>query len=129
MSETDRLISELILYIKISALPSARQLADSVIDSFEKATVYSKLDGKTPQSRIELDTGIRQSTISDWAKLFVRNRLVAEPSGYFANYKALFTLEELGIDINSLKKKTKTNKDSTQSFSQSKSEQSQTKVQ
>ena len=108
MSETDRLLSELILYTRMSAIPPARQVANSVIDSYEKAIVYSKLDGKTTQSKIETDTGVRQSTISDWAKLYVRNRLASEPSNHYPNHKALFTLEELGIDANSLKKRQKT---------------------
>lgn len=110
MSETDRLLSELILYTRMGAVASARQMASSTIDTYEKALVYSKLDGKSTQSKIEAETGIRQSTISDWARLFVRNRLAAEPSNYYPTHKALFTLEELGIDINSLKKKSKTNK-------------------
>lgn len=105
MNDTDRLLSELILYVRTSAAVAVRPIANEIIDSIEKAKVYSNLDGKTTQSKIESATGVSQQTISDWIKLFVLKGLAAEPNSYYTNHKALFTSDELGIDINSRKQR------------------------
>jgi len=107
MSETEKLLSELIIYVRGSAAAAARPIAAKVLDSYEKAIVYSKLDGKTSQPKIEAATSVPQRTISDWLGLFVRAGLASEPSKYFASHKALFSLEELNIDLTSLRKKRK----------------------
>lgn len=105
MSETERLLSELLLYFRMTAASSARTIAPQILDTSEKADVYSRLDGKTAQSKIESATGVQQRTVSNWIGLFISKGLVSAPNPYSNNHKALFTLDELGIDISALKKK------------------------
>jgi len=101
-SRTERLLSEIATYLRISAAAQARAKAKSLIDSFEKATVYSKLDGVTAQAQIEADTKVPNQTISDWLRQFVRAGLVSPPGEFHKRPKALFTLDELDISLEAL---------------------------
>jgi len=65
------------------------------------------LDGKTSQSKIDSATGVAQTTISDWLAIFVKEGLASPPDEYYPSHRALFTLQELGIDLAALKKRTK----------------------
>jgi len=90
------------MYLRISASASARAKAKSVIDTLEKAVVYSKLDGNTTQVQIEADTKVPQSTISAWVREFVRAGLASPPTVFYNSHKALFSLDELDISLESL---------------------------
>jgi len=115
MSETDRLLNEIRIYIRISAAAASRVTARSVIDTYEKAIVYSKLDGKTSQTKIEADTKVPQTTVSGWLAEFMQVGLVAPSDKYNPSHKALFTLQELGIDFGVLKRREKASKAVSQS--------------
>jgi hypothetical protein len=105
MSETERLLNDIRAYLRISAGAASRATAKSVLDTYEKALVYSKLDGKITQTKIEADTKVPQATISDWLTRLVQAGLVAPPDLYNTSHKALFTLQELGIELGTLKKR------------------------
>jgi ribosomal 50S subunit-recycling heat shock protein len=109
-SETERFLNDIRSYLRISAAAASRAVAKTVLDTYEKASVYSKLDGKTSQTKIEADTKVPQATISVWLGSFVQGGLVSVPSQYNSSHKALFTLQELGIEFDTLKKRTKVSK-------------------
>lgn len=105
MSEIESLLNEIRLYLRISAAQAMRQSALKTIDSYEKALVYSKLDGINSQKKVEEITRIPQQTVSNWMNLFLSAGLVAPPNDYCKSYKSLFTLQELGINLSDLKKR------------------------
>lgn len=107
MNETDVILNDIRAYLRISAAAAARPVAAKTLDLQEKALAYSKMDGKTPQSKIESTTGIPQQTISRWADEFVSAGLASAPNEYVTAHRALFSLNELGIDVSALKKRTK----------------------
>lgn len=110
MSETEGLLNEIKTYLRISAAADSRATAKSIIDGYEKAIVYSKLDGKISQTKLEAETKIPQQTISKWLAGFVQAGLVAPPDKYNPSHKALFTLQELAIDLGTFKKREKPSK-------------------
>ena len=99
------ILNDIRAYLRIMAASASKQVALRLIDTFEKADVFSRLDGDTPQSKIEEKTSVAQTTISDWLKGYVESGLVALPSDFNRYHKALFSLRELGIDTSQLKKK------------------------
>ena len=105
MSETDRLLSELLLYVRTTAAAAVRPTAGNILDTYEKALIYSKLDGRTTQAKLETLSGVPQRTISDWLEAFVRTGLVSNPNAAYTSHKALYSLDELGINISILKRK------------------------
>jgi len=107
MSETERLLNDIRAYLRISAASASRATAKSVLDTYEKALVYSKLDGKITQIKIQTDTKVPQPTISIWLAGFVQAGMASPPDQYNPSHKALFTLQELGIDLETLKKRAK----------------------
>jgi len=107
MSETERLLNDIRVYLRISAAAASRATAKSVLDTYEKALVYSKLDGKITQIKIQADTKVPQPTISIWLAGFVQAGLASPPDQYNPSHKALFTLQELGIELGTLKKRAK----------------------
>jgi len=107
MSDTDKLLNDIKTYLRISAAAVSKVVASKVIDAQQKAIVYEKLDGETSQNKIESQTGVPQKTISNWLIEFVEAGLVSSPNEYCKNYKALFTLRELGISLSELKQRKK----------------------
>lgn len=107
MSDTDRLLNDIRVYLRIAAASASKVVASKVIDTQEKAMVYDRLDGETPQLKIESTTKVPQRTISGWVDKFVEAGLVSPPDKYCKNYKALFALRELGISLSELKKRKK----------------------
>jgi hypothetical protein len=100
-------LDEILFYVRAIAAEYFKEKAQAVINSYEKAQVYSLLDGKHSQCKIEEILNIPQRTISDWVSLFVGNGLVAPPTNYRKFHKALFTLKELGINVSKLSGKRK----------------------
>lgn len=115
MSETDRILNDICTYLRITAAAASRNIAAKVLDIQEKALVYSKMDGKTAQTKIASLTGIPQMTISDWVNEFVSAGLTSPPNEYFTAHKALFTLQEIGISIANLKRRGKSKQEKTSS--------------
>jgi transposase len=107
MNETDVILNDIRAYLRISAAAAARSVAAKTLDLQEKALVYSKMDGKTLQTKIETLTGVPNQTISRWADEFVSAGLASAPNEYVNGHRALFSLNELGIDISGLKKRAK----------------------
>ena len=105
MAEIESILNEIRIYLRINAVQAMKPIAVKMFDSYEKALVYSKLDGINSQKKIEADSKIIQQTISNWTNGFVSAGLVAPPNEYCKGYKALFTLQELGINISELKKR------------------------
>lgn len=105
MSETDRLLNEIKMYLRISAAYASRSKAATILDTQEKAMVYEKLDGTTTQQTIADLTKVPRQTVTRWADEFVRAGLASAPDKYQSTHRALFSLAELGIDMNILKKR------------------------
>ncbi len=107
MSSSDAILSDIRAYIRISAASALRGSAGIVLDSVEKASVYSSLDGYASQQRIQELTGVPQATISRWIADFTQAGIVAPPDAIYKTARALFTIQELGIDMATLKRRTK----------------------
>lgn len=107
MSETDKILYDIRTYLRMAASAAAKQTAGTVLNTQEKAMVYSKMDGKTSQQKISGSTGVPQKTISNWADEFVEFRLAMPPDEYYSSHRALFSLAELGINLEALGKRAK----------------------
>jgi transposase len=110
VSETEKLLNDIIAYLRISAAATKRAVAKNTLDTYEKALVYNKLDGKTSQAKLEADTKVPKTTIADWLAGYVQAGLASPPNQYNPSHKALFTLQELEIELGMLKKRTKGSK-------------------
>jgi len=105
--QTNRLLNDIRAYLRISAAAASKVSAPEILDTYEKALIYSMLDGKTSQGKVEQTTEVPQPTISRWLETFVQARLVSPPDEYNQSHRALFTLAELGIELATLKKRAK----------------------
>lgn len=104
MDDNLRLLNDIRTYLRINAATTSREMATKVLDTKEKAFIYSKLDGKSPQSKLSEMSKIPRKTVSNWCITFVESGLASEPNDYYDNHYALFTLRELRIDVSKLKK-------------------------
>src|SRR6266581_8032754 len=105
MDKTEALLGDIRAYLKIMAATALRPMAGRVLDTYEKALLFSKLDGNTPQLRLQELTKVPQPTISIWMGKLMEAGIVTPPNDIYRNYRAMFTLQELGITIGSLKKR------------------------
>jgi hypothetical protein len=101
------ILNDIRSYARVGAAASSRQTAARVFDSYEKALVYTKMDGKTSTYKIAEATGVPQRTVATWADDFVQANLAAPPDEFHSSHKALFSLSELAIDISALRKRKK----------------------
>jgi hypothetical protein len=103
MSSTERtdVYEDIQRYIRIVAISSISDRAKKVINTYKKAEVYRALDGNTPDEKMHAMTKGPTRTVTFWVQEFVTHGLAAKVGRL---EKALFTLEELGIDASSLKR-------------------------
>lgn len=101
------ILNDIRSYTRVAAATSSRQTAARVFDSYEKALVYTKMDGKTSTYKIADATGVPQRTVAMWADDFVQANLAASPDDIHSSHKALFSLSELAIDLSAMKKRKK----------------------
>ncbi len=95
--ETERLLGEILQYVRATAVSSVRPLARSVIDSDRKAKAYAAMTGDRSQAEIAAATGVPQPTISRYQRDFLVAGLVTPADKSHRNPRALFTLDELGL--------------------------------
>lgn len=107
MSESNKILNDIRAYVRLSAAASAKTSAQSIIDTYEKGLMYCKLDGQVTQVKLEQTIKIPQSTINRWLDCFLEGRIIAPPDEFYPGYRALFTLQELEIKIDALKKRAK----------------------
>jgi hypothetical protein len=105
MDKTEALLGDIRGYLKIMAAIALRPMAGRVLDTYEKALLFSKLDGNTPQLKLQELTKVPQPTISIWMGKFMEAGIVCPPNDIYRNYRAMFTLQELGISIATLRKR------------------------
>src|SRR2546428_14164775 len=105
MDKSDVLLGDIRAYLRVLAANSLRPTAARVLDTYEKALVFSKLDGSTPQLRLEDATKVPQATISLWLSKFMEAGIVSPPNEIYRNHRSLFTIQELGINLGTLKKR------------------------
>jgi len=105
MDKTELLLGDIRSYLRSMAATAKRPEAEQVLDTYEKALLFSKLDGNTPQLRLQQLTNVPQPTISAWMGKFMEAGIVTPPNEGYRNYRSLFTLQELGINIATLKKR------------------------
>lgn len=103
-----RLLNDIRAYLRISATTTSRPIAARILDSYEKALVYTKLDGTTSTYKIAEATGVPQRTVLNWADECVRFGLASPPDEFFQSHRSLFSLTELSVDLSTLKKRKKT---------------------
>ncbi len=96
MTETDKILDDIRTYLRITAAAASRAIAKTTIDTLDKAQVYEKLGEGKSQRKIEEETKIAQTTISNWMGKFIEAGLVSSKG------KPLFTLRELGISTTEL---------------------------
>lgn len=98
---------EMRAYLRITAAVSLRSVAERVIDTQEKAIVFSKMDGKTSTYVIAEATSIPPRTVANWGEEFVKAGLASPPNEFFPSHRALFSLTELSVDMSLLRKRKK----------------------
>lgn len=103
--ETNRLLYQILLYTRAQAVATARQSALAVVDSPRKAQVYSLMDGTRSQKQIVEIVKAPQATVSRHMISFFKAGLAVPAGEHYSGPKALFTLDELGIDEGQLSKK------------------------
>jgi hypothetical protein len=103
-TKTEETLHEIAAYLRIIAASSVKQRAGEVINKWQKAMVYDKMDGNTSQQKIATAIGVPQRTVANWADEFLHYHLAVPPSVFNSSHKALFSLEELNVDVSSLKK-------------------------
>jgi hypothetical protein len=84
---------------------ASKATANKVIDSWEKAAAYAKMDGKTSTYKIAETVGVPQRTVATWADDLVKASLASPPDEFHSSHKAMFSLGELSIDLAQLKKR------------------------
>jgi hypothetical protein len=95
----------------MNAAYSLRDNATNILTTYEKASVYNKMNGKTSTYKISEITKVPQRTVATWAEDFVKAGLATGPNETFTSHRALFTLTELSVDISTLRKRDKLRKD------------------
>ncbi len=105
MDKTEALLGDIRGYLRAMAAMAIRPMAGRVLDTYEKALLFSKLDGNTPQLKLQELIKVPQPTISIWMGKFMEAGIVSPPNDIYRNYRAMFTLQELGINIGTLKKR------------------------
>ena len=108
ITAVEKLLFEILTYLRASAASATKSRAHEVLDDYSKAMVYKHLDGSKAQAKVAEAAGVSQATVSRYAQDFVEAGLATPPSKFYTNYRALFTLEELGIDSGALKKREQT---------------------
>jgi hypothetical protein len=101
------LLRENLAYSRVLAAQSARARANEVINNFQKANVYKNLTGDVSHYDLAKKFGIPRETVRNWIMEFSSAGIVGYPSKNLKFQKALFTLSELGIDLDSLRKRSK----------------------
>ncbi|MFQ5909412.1 MAG: hypothetical protein ACE5IJ_01670 [Thermoplasmata archaeon] len=104
---TSEALAELLPYVRAMAASMGRERAQSIIDSHEKALAYSHMEVGRTDTDIANSIGVPRRTVTGWVGAFVANGLAVREG---RSTRALFTLEELGINIGTLKKKRKKTK-------------------
>lgn len=105
------LLSDIRSYLRINAAYSSKDNATKMLTTYEKASVYNRMDGKTSTYKISKATKVPQRTVATWAEDFVKAGLATGPNEIFTSHRALFTLSELSVDISTLKKRDKSKKE------------------
>jgi hypothetical protein len=95
--ETERLLFDILQYVRASAVSTIRGPAQSVIDSPRKAKTYAAMSDEKTLQEIVAATGIPRATVWRYQSDFLSAGLAAPPSKYHRNVRSLFTLEELGL--------------------------------
>ncbi len=94
--EQIRLLREILRWTRETALPATRERVEQLLDTDPKKRVYEAIaEGTQSMRALEKATGARRADISDWVKVW-EARAIVEPGA--SPPKALFTLQELGIE-------------------------------
>jgi hypothetical protein len=112
------ILTDIRSYLRTTAAASSRSAAQRVIDSQEKAVAYSKMDGKTSTYAIADATGVPPRTVANWAEDFVHAGLTSPPGELFPSHRALFSLNELSVNLTILKARKKKKETPSSSSSQ-----------
>jgi len=103
LSNSDKMNMEKLIYLRIIAAASMRIVAEKIINTYRKAIVYKNLNGKNSHEQVSKITKVPRRTVSSYIEEFVSLGLVVRASELSKYDKALFTLEELQIDIDFMK--------------------------
>lgn len=95
--ESERLLYEILQYVRASTVTAVRGPARSVIDSARKAKVYAAMNGEKNLQEIAGSTGVPRATVWRYQVEFLAAGLAAPASRHDRNPRSLFSLEELGL--------------------------------
>lgn len=95
--ETNRLLDDILQYVRASAVTTIRGSARSAIDSARKAKVYAALTGDATLQEIAVSTGVPRATAWRYQADFLAAGLAAPPGKHYRYPRSLFSLEELGL--------------------------------
>lgn len=95
--EAARLLYDILQYTRAQAIAAARPTAKPLLDSAKKCAVYAAMDGKRSQKEIVDATKIPQATVSTWMGSFFKAGIAVPGGEYYSGPRALFTLDELGV--------------------------------
>jgi hypothetical protein len=101
--KTLQLLTDIRSYLRITAAAASKNAAERTIDSQEKAMAYSKMDGRTSTYQIAEGLKVPQRTVANWAEIFVSSGLASPPNELYQSHRALFSLNELSLNISDLK--------------------------
>ena len=102
-------LKEVRAYAHVVAADVLSKKAEEIIDSYDKARVYQSLDGTRSDSIISTLTGVPRRTVTSWVSEFAKCGLATTGKRFEV---ALFTLEELGLSLKTMKKKSRRNRPS-----------------
>jgi len=95
--DTERLLYDILQYVRASAVTAVRVSARSIISTQRKAKVYAEMTGEKTLQEIATMTGIPRETIRRYQVDFLTSGLASPPSRFQRSPRALFSVEELGV--------------------------------
>jgi transposase-like protein len=104
------LLGEMLKWIKVTNIPHVKTLLSEILPSDKEKIAYHYSDGRSSREVAKL-AGVKFSTVAKWWKTWSKAgiaELIGAKRGKRA--KRIFSLEEFGIEVPSLKVRTKTEK-------------------
>ena len=95
---------EILRWIRFQNSLILKKMLEETLTTPEEKWVYEFTDGKTSQPKLSTKTGVARSTIGGWLQRWQKLGIVDQVNG---NYKKIESLENLGIKLPKLKRKSK----------------------
>jgi len=96
------LLKELVNWTRASGYTNIRATLVANLDTEEKVRVYRLTDGEKSTRQIQAATGVDKNQVSQYWRAWERAGIVVTVPGTRGRRRALFSLEDFGIDTASL---------------------------